>query len=122
MLLSSDVYLVAMKLKMDLSKDGLSMFLKDYQYEALNVLWKSDTGLLSRSVWEQVNSNMADSISRASIINYLNAMLEIGILKGEDETGKGGHRMRYSPAMNEEELKVFLSDMVEKKLLEMKET
>ena len=122
MLLSSDVYLVGMNLKMDLSKSGLSMFLKDYQYEALNVLWNSDTGLLSRAVWEQVNRNMPTTISRASIINYLNAMLEMGILKGEDETGKGGHRTRYSPAMSKEELKVFLSEIVEKKLREMKET
>ena len=122
MLLSSDVYLVGINLKMDLSQSGLSMFLRDYQYEALRVLWNSDTGLLSRSVWEQVNANMSSSISRASIINYLNAMLELNILKGSDETGKGGHRTRYSPAMSEEELKVFLSEIVERKLSEMKET
>lgn len=110
-----------MNLKMDLSQSGLSMFFKDYQYEALNVLWSSDTGLLSRNVWEQVNANLPDSISRASIINYLNDMLEIDILKGEDETGKGGHRTRYSPAMSEQELKKHLSEIVDKKLKKMRD-
>ena len=113
------VYYPGMNLKMDLNQSGLNMFFKDYQYEALNVLWNSDTGLLSRSVWEQVNANMTESISRASIINYLNYMLDIGILKGVDETGKGGHRTRYSPAMTESELKKHLSEIVEKKLKEM---
>jgi len=109
-----------MNLKVDLSQSGLNMFFKDYQYEALNVLWNSDAGLLSRNVWDQVNANLPDSISRASIINYLNDMLEIGILKGVDETGKGGHRTRYSPAMSKQELKEHLSEKVENKLKDMK--
>ena len=31
-----------MNLNMDLSKDGLSMFFKDYQLEALKILWRSN--------------------------------------------------------------------------------
>ena len=118
----SSAYYRSMNLKMDLTQSGLSMFFKDYQYEALNVLWNSDTGLLSRNVWDQVNANLPDSISRASIINYLNDMLEIGILKGVDETGKGGHRTRYSPAMSEPELKEHLSEMVGTKLKDMRDS
>ena len=108
-----------MKLKMDMSESGLDMFFKDYQQEALKVLWESDEGLLSRAVWERVNQRRSQPISRASIINFLNDVLEMGILGGTIETGKGGHRTRYEAKMSERELKQYLSKVVKAKLDEM---
>ena len=105
-----------MNLKMDLSENGLSMFFKDYELEALRTLWRSNPGLISREVWEQVNKNPDISISRASIINSLNDMVELGILNTTTETGKGGHRSRYSAKYDEDQTKQHLADAVKTKL------
>ena len=94
------------------------MFFKDWQIESLNVLWSSERGLLSLDVWTRVKQRGV-VISRASVINFLNHLLELGILEGSDETGKGGQRARYSIRMSEHELKQHLSGAVERKLKEM---
>ena len=103
-----------MNLKMDLTLDGLNMFFKDYELQALKTLWGSNPGMISREVWEQVNQT--HKISRASIINFLNNMAELGILNTSLETGKGGYRPRYSHRYDEGELKQFLAESVKKKL------
>lgn len=36
-----------MNLKIEITQDGLSMFFKDYELEALKILWRSNPGLLS---------------------------------------------------------------------------
>ena len=36
-------------------------------------------------------------------------MRKIGILKGEERTGKGGYHWIYSPSMNEAEFKQFIA-------------
>jgi len=53
-------------------------------------------------------------ISRASIINFLNDGVEIGVLDVSTETGKGGHRSRDSPKYDETQLKQYLADVVKK--------
>jgi predicted transcriptional regulator len=58
-----------------------------------------------------------NTISRASVINFLESMREAGVLKGEERTGKGGHRWIYSPAMNEAEFKEFIAKTLIKKLM-----
>ena len=105
-----------MNLKIDLTQDGLSMFFKDYELEALKILWKSNPGLVSREVWEQVNQHPKISISRASIINFLSDMAELGILNTTTETAKGGYRSRYSAKYDEDHTKQYLADKVKHKL------
>ena len=105
-----------MDMKMDLSQEGLKMFFKDYQIESLQVLWESDNGLFSRDVWVKVNNRRKEPISRASIINFLNKMLDMGILSGTVLTGKGGHRTRYQTKMNEKQLKQYLKKKVKERI------
>jgi predicted transcriptional regulator len=106
-------------MKLDLSNKGLLMVHPDWQIKAMEVLWESNVGLLSRDVWIKVNEKLKpDRISRASVINFLNYMLGLGVLSGVDETGKGGHRMRYSPAMNKEEYKIHIAETAIKTLKE----
>ena len=53
------------------------MFFKDYQILALQYLWNvQDNGAISREVWENVNLQMKGTISRVSIINSLNEMVD----------------------------------------------
>ena len=97
-----------MSFTMDLSKDGLEMFFKPYQVRALRALWSSEGEMSSRDVWEAVGS---EDISRASIIFYLDAMTEAGILDKSEITGKGGHRGMYTPKHNEVETKEYLKKL-----------
>ncbi len=69
-----------MDLTLDLSETGLAMFFKPYQIASLDLLWNSEEALISRQVWEQVNEQLPGTISRASIINFLNASVEYGLL------------------------------------------
>jgi len=94
----------------DTAESGLRAVLKDYQELALRAIWATPEGLGSRAVWDRVNAELKpNTISRASIINFLESMRRMGVLKGDEETGKGGHRWIYKPAMNEAEFKQFIA-------------
>ena len=96
------------------------MVLKDYQEVALYYLWRIDgKGASSRDVWMQVNDDLAGkrTISRASIINFLNSMVDEGVLNYMEITGKGGHRRIYSAKYNEAEFKEYVAKVVLKNLL-----
>ena len=90
------------------------MVLKDYQEDALKYIWgKKGEGSSSRDVWNQVNKTLKTrSISRASIINFLNAMVDEGVLNYKEITGKGGHRRIYSLKLDEAQFKQYVAEMV----------
>jgi len=78
----------------------------------------SPEGLGSRAVMDKVNAELkGNTISRASVINFLESMREMGVLKGDERTGKGGHRWIYSPAMNEAEFKQYLAKTIIESLM-----
>ena len=105
-------------LKYDTAEPGLRAILKDYQELALRAIWATPEGLGSRAVWDRVNAELKpNTISRASVINFLEAMREAGVLKGVERTGKGGHRWIYSPAMNESEFKQHIARTILESLL-----
>ena len=106
------------KIEYDTSKKGLRAVLKDYQEIALRVIWASPEGLGSGAVWDRVNAGLqGQTISHASIINFLEAMREAGVLKGVERTGKGGHRWIYSPAMDEAEFKQHIARIILESLM-----
>ncbi len=104
-----------MPLVLDPSKTGFEKVLRDYQIEALKMIWGSTgEGVTSREVYLHVNKVLGDnkSISRASIINFLNSMCDEGVLNYEEETCKGGMRRKYSPGVDEEGFKIFIAKSV----------
>ena len=101
-----------MDLTIDLSETGFEMFFKPYQIASLDLLWKSDEHLSSREVWEKVNEVLPGTISRASIINFLNASVENGLLDYVEITGKGGYRRLYTPKLSKDETTEYLSKIV----------
>jgi len=106
------------KIEYDTAESGLRAVLKDYQEIALRVIWESPEGIGSKQVWDRINERLKDkTISRASVINFLEDMREMGVLKGDEKTGKGGHRWIYSPAMNESEFKQFIAETILKNLM-----
>jgi len=109
-----------MTLTIDTSNTGLAMVLKDYQEVALQYLWRLDgEGASSRDVWMQVNEDLKGqrTISRASIINFLNSMVDEGVLNYTETTGKGGHRRIYSAKYNEAGFKEYIARIVVRNLL-----
>ena len=108
-----------MTLTIDTARHGLAMVLKDYQEEALRYIWeKKGEDASSRDVWSMVNKTLKTrSISRASIINFLNAMVDEGVLNYTEITGKGGHRRIYSTKLNEAEFKRYVAEVVLKNLM-----
>jgi predicted transcriptional regulator len=94
--------------------DGLAKVFRDYQEIALRHVWKKgDEGVISREVWTHVNENLnPKTISRASIINFLNAMVDEGVLDYTERTGKGGYHRVYRPKLDETDFKKFLAETV----------
>ena len=109
-----------MPIVIDPSKEGLEKVLRDYQIEALRNVWKHDgEGLTSREVYEAVNERLdgGRSVSRASIINFLNAMCDEGVLDFEEESCKGGMRRRYRKGMDEAAFKKYVASTVLRSLM-----
>ena len=97
---------------MDLEQEGLLMFFKPWQLKCMNTLWSRNESITSREVWEPLKTE----ISRASVINFLEDMVENNILIRSETTGKGGHRGLYKPAYTEAETKQYIKKMFREKL------
>jgi len=88
----------------DIGKEGLRKVLRDYEEEALRYIWGLEGGGAgSREVWEHVNGALKGvrTISRASIISFLNEISQQGVLEYEETTGKGGRRRIYRAKLDE---------------------
>lgn len=107
-------------LKLDLGETGLDMFFKPYHQKAFEVLWDHPEGLNSRQVWNLTNMEMTDTISRASIINFLNDSVELGFLEYREESGKGGYRRVYWHKYDRDSLKTQLNIRVMESLKTLK--
>ena len=104
--------------KIDSSQEDLAMFFKDYQVESLRYLWRvQPEGANSRAVWVNVNESLRGSISRASVINYLNHMVDEALLTYTETTGKGGHQRVYTMKYGETEFKQHIAGLIISKLL-----
>ena len=103
-----------MTIVIDPSREGLEKVLRDYQIEALRIIWNSDNkGMTSREVYQAVNRSLGNkTISRASIINFLNDMCDEGVLKYEEETCKGGTRRKYFTGLDETGFKKHVAKVV----------
>ena len=97
------------------AEEGLGKVLKDYQIEALKLVWENgEVGVNSREAWQRANKALKGirTISRASIINFLNAMVDEGVLNYKEETCQGGSRRRYYPKLDERGFKKHIAKMV----------
>lgn len=103
-----------MPLTYDPTQDGLEKVLRKYQIEALRLVWEEgEKGVVSREAWSHVNNVLdEEGRSRASVINFLNYMVDEGVLSYEEKSCKGGYQRVYYPAMNEREFKIYIAKMV----------
>lgn len=101
-----------MPLVLDPTQNGLEKVLRDYQIEALKLIWAHNgEGMTSREVYEATNNRLGQgkSVSRASIINFLNAMCDENVLDFEEETCKGGMRRKYKKGLDEKGFKKHIA-------------
>ena len=107
------------RIEYDTSQTGLEAVLRDWQVKLLKVVWASNQGLKSSQAHEKVKAALGpESISRASVINFLESMREAGVLRGVEETGKGGYHWVYYAAMDEAEFKRFVASRLIESLME----
>ncbi len=85
------------KLKFDLAQEGLLCVLKPYQVEIMKHFWNTQTPMDSRTVHNHLlSAEVEGAKSRASVINFMNDMVEEGFLDYEEKTTKGGYKKIYS--------------------------
>ncbi len=97
--------------KFNPAETGLRKTLREYQEIALRYIWEAgDEGAGSGKTWIHVNKQLKDgkSISRASVIFYLNRMVDEGVLGFRDATGKGGHHRIYITKLDESGYKKYI--------------
>jgi len=91
------------------SKTGFNAVFRDWQLKALEAVWASPKGAKSLIVHQKVSQALeGETISRASVINFLEDMREMGVLSGVEESGKGGYHWVYSPKLDEAGFKSFI--------------
>ena len=106
------------RVEFDTGETGLRAVLRGYQELVLRAIWANPEGLGSKAVMDRVNAELKpNTISRASVINFLESMREAGVLKGEERTGKGGYHWIYSPAMDEQQYKQYLAKTIIESLM-----
>ena len=93
-------------MKFDTSENGLQTLFRPYQVALLEHIWElnesESIGINSRQAYRFLQGH-PDSKSRASVINFLNDMVEEGVLTYEERTGKGGYHRVYYQNMNREQ-------------------
>ena len=115
-----------MKVKINLAKDGLSMFFKPYEIECWKAVWDAPEPIGSSPVWKGACEKMGGvffegvgPISRPSVILFLNRQVDLEFMGWKDATGKGGHRRLYYPLVNMTELTMAISRCMAEKIRDL---
>lgn len=83
-------------MKIDLDKEGLHMFFKDWEVPLVTKLLTEEVEMDSRTAMNYVNERIApDKISRATAIISLQNMEGNNVLLSRQETVKGGPKAIY---------------------------
>jgi len=109
-------------MKFDTSERGLHTVFKPYQAALLEHIWElnnsSRVGVTSGQAHEFLKDH-PDSKSRASVIFFLNDMVEEGVLDYEERSGKGGYHRVYYPRMDREQFAKYVVETITDKLDEV---
>ncbi len=106
--------------KFDPIKHGLQKTLKEYEEAALRNIWSiGKKGMGSTETWIAVNETVDPSkkVSRASVILFLNRMVDQRVLNYRTATGKGGYHRIYYPIMDEKSYKKHIMKTIVESML-----
>jgi len=109
-------------MKLDTAKSGLEAVFREYELAALEYVFSTDEPVGSGKVWTWINEEsdygkQSKTISRASVINFLNRLVDEDLLTWEDATGKGGHHRLYVMELSRPE---FARNVIDKFLETLK--
>ena len=106
----------------DTSEKGLHALFKPYQAAVLEHIWELNSservGVTSGDAYRFLQGH-PDSRSRASVIMFLNELVDEGVLEYEEESGKGGYHRVYYPRMDREQFARHIVETINKKLNEV---
>jgi Fe2+ or Zn2+ uptake regulation protein len=101
--------------QIDLSQKGLRMVFKDWQAFAFLLVEEAHNPMGSKQVHASLLLHGHD-ISRASVINFCNRLVDAGLFTDHSVTGKGGHKSQYSailaPELVMERIRLLVNDKV----------
>ena len=107
------------RMKFDTKQNGLRTLFKPYQVLILEHLWDLNgngrKGINSGEAFRYLQGKPEEK-SRASVIFFLNDMVDEGFLEYEERTGKGGYHRVYYPKMNREEFSKYVTELINEKL------
>ncbi len=106
----------------DTSGEGLLTLFKPYQAFLLERIWELNSGErvgVSSGDAHRFLQGHPDSKSRASVIFFLDDMVEDGVLSYEEKTGKGGYHRVYYPKMDREQFERHMVEKITRKLKEV---
>lgn len=89
----------------DSEKKGLTCIYKPWQVEALHIVMAAHKPIGTFAVYDALltrgsHTEKSKKLSRASVINFLKAALDDGVLDAVSESGKGGYHALYTGNMN----------------------
>lgn len=106
-------------MKFDTEEEGLHALFKPYQATLLEHIWELNhggrVGINSGQAHEYLQGT-PDKKSRASVIFFLNDLVEEGVLTYEEKTGKGGYHRVYYPDMDREQFAKYVTKTITDKL------
>jgi predicted transcriptional regulator len=109
-------------MKFDTTQEGLLTLFKPYQAALLEHIWKlnnpSRNGITSGQAHGYLQ-NHPDKKSRASVIFFLNDMVDEGVLTYEEKSGKGGYHRVYYPNMDRDQFAKYVTKTITDKLHEV---
>jgi len=106
-------------MKFDTKQEGLETLFKPYQALLLEHIWEQNENQRKGVTSGQAHlylQNTSESKSRASVIFFLNDLVEEEILSYEERTGKGGYHRVYFPNMNRQEFSDYVILSINEKL------
>lgn len=99
-------------MQLDTDKNGLAAIFKDWQVPLVEELlrgWPTNS-MTSREAYNflaerdvRAGNRGRGPVSRASVINFLNGLVDQGFVSYTEKTAKGGHYRIYKVAMTREE-------------------
>jgi hypothetical protein len=84
-------------MKFDMGKTGLETVLLPWQVDLMRWIWGVDREVDSRAAYVYLQGSSMQ-MSRASVIHFLNMMVEEGFLVYREATAKGGRKRLYRPS------------------------
>ncbi|GAH31470.1 unnamed protein product, partial [marine sediment metagenome] len=90
---------------MKLAHEGFNILFADYEKAIIDLMLADPLKAWGSSAMHKAVRAQGIDISRASVIFYMNFLVDEGIAGFESATGKGGHHRLYSIPRTEDEVK-----------------